>query len=161
MAKGISTLESACTDAARVMRAASAQIDLALEESHPSVERLGETLQRLAALLARSGAVPEAERESLRGDLATAITCLQFHDRMTQHLTHVRAYLQDSAAEMAAHATGADPVWDHLHRGLSARLLTDAHRDRLGEGFPEGYFGAGAEARGAPSAPSRGDVELF
>jgi len=89
-------------EAIRVMQAAGAQIELALHQSQAPIDSLGESLRRLAALLADPAQLARPEALALmRADLLRAITNLQFHDRMTQHLQHVRDYLSGSAAHMA------------------------------------------------------------
>lgn len=105
-------------DAARVMRAAAEQIALALDESHPPVEQLGEALQLLSASLARlqERAGDASEIEALQLQLARAITGLQFHDRMTQHLSHIGDYLAGSADQISGQLLPGDPRWEALHR---------------------------------------------
>ncbi|HMA12592.1 MAG TPA: hypothetical protein VKO83_11935, partial [Steroidobacteraceae bacterium] len=91
-------------DAARALLAAGEQIELALQQAQPSVDALGEALRRLAALLADPGNAGRAEAlQALRSEMLRAITCLQYHDRMTQHLTHVRDYLAGAAAGLGPH----------------------------------------------------------
>ena len=109
------------SEAARVMRAAAEQIVLALDESNPAVRQLGDALQLLSAGLARlqGGAGDPAGIEAIRAELARAITGLQFHDRMTQHLSHVSDYLAGSADQISGQQLPGDPRWEALHRRLS------------------------------------------
>jgi hypothetical protein len=149
-------------EAARVLRAASEQIELALRESQPSVDALGEALRRLAAMLTMPANEGLADAlGAMRAEMLRAITCLQFHDRMTQHLTHVRDYLSGSAGQLAEGGqSGAQ--WDGLHRRLRDRLLSETQRIQLlrnfpGKGFPEGD----SPPRDEHAAARPGDVDLF
>ena len=137
--------EKSHIEASRALDAACDQIELALQESQPSVDALGEALRRLAAMLATPD---NADREdaltAMRGEMMRAITCLQYHDRMTQHLTHVRDYLAESAGQLAAQETGSDTHWTGLHR----RLVSEA-----GRMYP---------ARStAPGHAASGEIDLF
>jgi hypothetical protein len=148
-------------EAARVLEAASGQIELALQQSQPSVDALGEALRKLAALLAQPQNLARADTlQAMRAEMLRAITCLQFHDRMTQHLTHVRDYLSGSATQIGAQGAGGD--WDDLHRRLHDRLLSETQRMHLGRGFPMGAFTDGEQpAREKRSAAKPGDIDLF
>lgn len=110
-----------------MLRAASEQIDLAVRESQPSVDQLGEALQRLAdvlALMASGDASPE-QYQAVRAEMARAVASLQFHDRMTQHLAHVSRYLIENVdADGSGSVTPAD--WDRLHRRAGSRRKGDA-----------------------------------
>jgi hypothetical protein len=150
-------------EAARVLNAASEQIALALKESQPSIDGLGAALQKLAEALGDPVAGTQTTNVAqLKSDLARAVTSLQFYDRMTQHLTHVREYLADSASQIGAESGLPDEPWATLHQKLSARLLSETHRMYLGKNFPAGYLSArSALSRDARGAASPGDIDLF
>jgi predicted trehalose synthase len=144
-----------------VLAAASEQIMLALRESQPQVEALGEALGQLAAALAQRGGPAAGDVATLGSDLRHAVTRLQFYDRMTQHLTHVQDYLSRSALQID-HPSPPAGGWDSVHQQLADRLLTETQRFHLGKNFLEEQA-ASAEARErksrGPAAP--GDIDLF
>jgi hypothetical protein len=157
-------------EAARALLAAGDQVALALSESQPEVEALGDALHLLAAALAepRAGAPPHDP--VLAAAMRQAISRLQFYDRMTQHLSHVQDYLNRSASHIAD--PEASHGWTGVHRELSDRLLSDTQRFHLGRNFPAGKFGdRGAGARGAATGwraggegratAEPGDIDLF
>lgn len=146
-------------EAERALIAASEQIALALRESGPQVEALGEALQKLAAALSAGGpGVPV----SLRGDLQRAVSRLQFYDRMTQHLTHVQDYLARSARQLAGQDRGSAPEagWRGVHETLAERLLTETQRFHLGKNFQD-HLAAAEKPRKAAGASAPGDIDLF
>jgi hypothetical protein len=156
-------------EAARALLAAGDQVALALRESQPEVEALGDALHLLAAALAepRDGAPPHDP--VLAAAMRQAISRLQFYDRMTQHLSHVQDYLNRSASHIA------DPEqsqgWTGVHRQLSDRLLSDTQRFHLGRNFPDGKLdagkgaasgrGSGRRAGGDGRTAEPGDIDLF
>ena len=132
-------------EAARALDAACEQIELALQESQPSVDALAEALRRLASMLA---APEDAQRHdavaAMRAEMMRAITCLQYHDRMTQHLGHVRDYLAESAGQLAGQQAHSGEQWNGLHRRLSSEA---------GRMYP---------SRGAlPNHAAPGEIDLF
>jgi hypothetical protein len=145
---------------ARVLDAASEQIGLALLDSHSAVDRLGGSLERLAELLSKDLSSPQAASEiaGLRAEMVRAISALQFYDRMTQHLTHVRDYLAGTVDQLAS----GDGTFEALNRRLADRLLSDTHRVYLGRNFAVDY----SNSRKSGPASERcitpqGDVDLF
>jgi hypothetical protein len=159
MTKESSAAETMREEAARALRAAGEQIALALQESQPQVEALGEALQKLAAALARKDELTAAEVVAMNATMMQAVSRLQFYDRMTQHLSHVQDYLARSARQMG----GPEPAggWTGVHQQLSERLLSDTQRFHLGKNLREGLLkAAGAPGNGKRRA-SPGDVDLF
>jgi len=148
-------------EAIRVMQAAGAQIELALHQSQAPIDSLGESLRRLAALLADPAQLARPEALALmRADLLRAITNLQFHDRMTQHLQHVRDYLSGSAAHMAEQDADEE-AWRNLHNRLHDRLLSETQRMHLGKDFLLGMMAREQQHRDVGAASKPGDIDLF
>ncbi|HXC58900.1 MAG TPA: hypothetical protein VN645_06265 [Steroidobacteraceae bacterium] len=150
-------------EAARVLIAASDQIDLALQQSQPSVETLGEALRNMATMLAVAGSgASTTALAAMRAEMLHAITCLQYHDRMTQHLSHVRDYLASSAEQMASMDGQTAESWNGLNRRLRDRLLSETQRMHLGKIFPNGIVSEDqTQVRDSRSASKPGDIDLF
>jgi len=146
-------------EASRALAAAGEQIALALRESQPQVEALGEALHQLAGALARRDELNEVEMVALNAAMMQAVIRLQFYDRMTQHLTHVQEYLARSARQIG----GAEPDggWTGVHKQLSERLLTDTQRFHLGKNFREGLLAASGAGRDPVRNSPAGDIDLF
>jgi hypothetical protein len=148
-------------EAVRVLQAASAQIELALNQSQAPIDSLGESLRRMAALLADPAQLSRPESLAIvRADLLRAITNLQFHDRMTQHLQHVRDYLSGSATHMAEQDADED-AWRSLHNRLHDRLLSETQRMHLGKDFLLGVLAREQQNRDSAAASKPGDIDLF
>lgn len=148
-------------EAIRVLQAAGAQIELALHQSQAPIDALGESLRRIAALLADSAQLSRPESLALvRADLLRAITHLQFHDRMTQHLQHVRDYLSGSATHMAVQDADEE-AWRRLHNRLHDRLLSETQRMHLGKDFLLGVLAREQQNREGASTSKPGDIDLF
>jgi hypothetical protein len=148
-------------EAIRVLQAASAQIELALHQSQPPIDALGEALRRLSDLLAdpEQWSAPQSHA-TMRADLLRAITSLQFHDRMTQHLQHVRDYLSGSATHMAEQDSD-EAAWRGLHHRLHDRLLSETQRMHLGKDFLLGALALDHPNRDGVTAAKPGDIDLF
>jgi hypothetical protein len=139
---------------AQMLYAASEQIGLAMIDSHSAVERLGGSLEQLALLLAQDLTGPDAQQRlaAVRAEMGQAITALQFYDRMTQHLSHVRDYLSGTVQEL----NSSSAAFDDLNRRLADRLLTDTHRVHLGRNFANEPCKSASRDRAAA-----GDIDLF
>jgi hypothetical protein len=148
-------------DLAQVLAAASEQIGLALLDSHAAVETLGASLERLAALLGQDLTRPDvtAELAGLRAEMARAVTGLQFYDRMTQHLSHVRDYLAGTVEQLST----ASGTFESVNRRLADRLLTDTHRIHLGRNFAVDFLATRGSGNGSgePALAPKGDIDLF
>jgi len=157
MKQGSSAAETMRQEAASALNAAGEQISLALRESQPEVEALGEALQQLANAVSRRGGPGPEELATVQATMAQAITRLQFYDRMTQHLSHVQDYLARSAEQIG----GSDPAgsWTGVHQQLSEQLLSETQRSHLGKNFSAGRL-APAHLDPVPLSPD-GDIELF
>jgi hypothetical protein len=155
-----SEAEIARQEAARALNAAAEQISLAMRESQPQVEALGDALHELAAALAGGQRTAVADPATLAAVMRRAVTRLQFYDRMTQHLSHVQDYLTRSADNIASHEPHGG--WTGVHRQLSDRLLSDTQRFHLGKNFQEGLLkAASAETRERSGRAAPGDIDLF
>jgi hypothetical protein len=146
---------------ARVLGAASEQIGLALLDSHKAVDTLGGSLERLALLLSKDLASPEAAAElaEVRAEMARAVTGLQFYDRMTQHLCHVRDYLAGTVEQLSS----SSATFETLNRTLADRLLSDTHRIHLGRNFAADYLAGRPKVPGTGdrTVAPQGDIDLF
>ena len=137
-----------------------AQLDAALRESDTQVGRLSEVLSQLAAELREWGrhAPPEVAvpLESLAAHVQAAIRGLQFYDKLTQRLSHVRDGLAIPADAMAGVGARAETDWhkiltevrarysmveervlfDFMMRGLSAEQMLNALTGLRNAGAP-------------------------
>ena len=92
---------------------AASQIEVALREAEPPVAEL-------AAIVAGLGATAEG---------AAAATALQFHDRLTQRMTHVRDTLASLAKfldERAHHGPGSN--WERLRADIRTQYSMEQER---------------------------------
>jgi hypothetical protein len=175
-------------NAARAIAAATAQIDLALRESHGPVEALGNTLERMSEhllelrkrLRSHSQHCEDAQGmlemdlvvEALSGQMVTAIQSMQFYDRLFQHLSHVHDYLSGGADALAnsalspfergKRAEDEAKRWEVLRERLFSRLLSDAQRQVLDIVLPPKFWDKsrnGSLRAAAHAGP--GEIELF
>ena len=147
-------------EAARALNAAAEQIGLALRESQPQVEQLGDSLHQLASALAEPAGTADANAAELAALMRRAVTRLQFYDRMTQHLSHVQDYLSRSAHQMGR--PQPEDGWTGVHQQLSDRLLSDTQRFHLGKNFQDGMRALEAvESRNRGGRSDPGDIDLF
>jgi hypothetical protein len=155
-----SEARTAREEAARALNAAAEQISLALAESRPQVEALGEALQKLAAALSKPDCRNTMDVAALGSVLRHAVTRLQFYDRMTQHLSHVQDYLARSSGQMAS--PEPDGGWTGVHQQLSDRLLSDTQRFHLGRNFKDQLAALQhGEDRERRDRAAPGDIDLF
>jgi len=146
-------------EATQSISAIAMQIDLALREAEAPMERLAETVARIGATLA---ALSPGRGESTLGDLDLsvelrvgrdasalqddyyrAVEDLQCHDRMVQHLGHLRDYLSGVSGLLAREVGDGDEIpataalghgfepWEALREQLFQRLISDAQRQFL------------------------------
>lgn len=162
--------------AVEAVAAAAAQITLALQEAQQPVEQLGASVGRIitnaASLrnLAGTGRHTSVLAE-LHQDAMRATVALQFHDRLTQHLTHLHDYLA-AASELLARASDACmegqaaaararqvTAWEELRDRLCSRLLTESQRQRLRGDLT--IAGRAPEPAAGTANPFRDSIELF
>jgi hypothetical protein len=166
-------------ESARTIAAATTQIDLAMREAQEPVAQLAANISRIgltiAALAAGSGGAKTDEAlATLQGEIAKAITNLQFYDRMTQHLGHVHDYLGGIASQLAGLAeesrgTAARlppeldaAAWDGLRERLFHRLISDPQRQLLEMMLPaENAGGQMTSDASREHYAAQGTVELF
>jgi len=155
----VGNIDDQSRELARVLDAASGQIGLALLDSHNAVEGLASSLERLADLLTKDLAGPDAVREiaELRAEMARAVVGLQFYDRMAQHLTHVREYLAGTVEQL----TSNEGTFETLNRKLADRLLSDTHRIHLGRNLAVDFGNALRKSGTATERVPQGDIDLF
>ncbi len=146
-------------EAARALDAAAEQIALALRESQPQVEALGEALQQLAGALAQPQGSAPADTVALAAIMRRAVMRLQFYDRMTQHLSHVQDYLVRSADKIGHPEPSGG--WTGVHQQLSDRLLSDTQRFHLGKNFPERQLAGRGSTGGSSRTKPTDDIDLF
>lgn len=113
---------------AAILESIAARLAHAMHESHAPVDRMGAALERMMRALAQNAralerlraacaaAPPEGPsaplrdleqcREALEREIAVCIESLQFHDRLMQHLAHVRGGLAALAGK--SHAGGVE-----------------------------------------------------
>lgn len=119
-------------EAAHVLFAVTAQMGLALRESHAPVAELGASFARLSEALASHSSDRDLVKK-LQAEVFNGVQQLQFYDRMVQHLTHIEEYLIGVANELGAVKTDpqAPPAWDELNARLRKRLISDEQRGLL------------------------------
>lgn len=127
-------------NAAQALLAATAQIGLALRESHEPVSELGTVIGHVTETLATlrdTAAGSDSERSAVAGlidklqaEVFAGIQRLQFYDRMVQHLAHLQNYLIGVANELGSGQTDerGTPAWEALHAKLRDRLISDEQR---------------------------------
>ena len=102
-----------------------AQLDAALRESDAQVGRLSEVLTLLAAELRDWGRHAEpavaVPLEGLAAHVQAAIRGLQFYDKLTQRLSHVRDGLAIPADGMAGAGARAETDWQKILAAVRAR----------------------------------------
>jgi len=130
---------------AQAVRIATALIELALQDSLAPIATLARALARIAA-----AAPPPA----LAAELAACIESLQFHDRMTQQLTAVRALLAGAVGDPARAHEPRD--WPALRARLHTHVTTDSQRMLFNLPRPAGEEPGPARAHAADDG-----VELF
>lgn len=157
-------------DAAQSVAASVAQIELAVREVRPAVEKLGLLIDAMATglgQLRRAGPQgPAAEGagpliQELEKNVYGSITQLQFYDRLVQHLSHIQDFLSGVAGNLANDLEGDPNNLESLRARLRARLISEAQRELLDAVLPppEGVRSSSQVVREESTA--QGTVELF
>ncbi len=133
-------------DAAALVTLAAVQIEAALSEAEHSVCALGAALvsiaQAIEPIANGQGLNPGAGSGRAQGqasleassafadDIRYAVVALQFHDRLTQKLSHVATNLS-AVAELLAEPGRRDTrcAWEVLRRQVRARYTMDCERN--------------------------------
>jgi len=140
------------------LAAAVSQLELALRESRGPVLVLGDALGRLGDGLSSHASAAELQRE-----VSNCLEALQFYDRMTQHLSHVRDFISSMTSLMDQALSGAEDeaVWDALRERLRERLISDAQRELLDLLAPPATGPIVAPGALPPPHADPGSIELF
>jgi hypothetical protein len=142
-----------------LLELASAQLEVALQNSHAHVERLGvavDSFSKLGAeLRAHADPVVAPHGARLLAEALSAMFAMQYHDQLAQRLEHVRDALGDM------HDALSVPV------APSARALLDAIRSRYTMEDERKLFDVMLGALAAPAHDTeerealQGSVEMF
>ncbi len=153
----------ALAESARVLGLARAQIEDSLGEADQAVDgllaALGQLLEDLDAIpggasdAGDGGAVAVLEPARLRrmrAEAGTVIEAIQFYDRLSQRLGHLRDVLGELAVLFSSPREAADPAaWEALHERVRELYANGADRrlfDALmgdGRGLESGAAGSG------------------
>ncbi|MGQ0591329.1 MAG: hypothetical protein ACT4QB_01425 [Gammaproteobacteria bacterium] len=128
-------------EGAALMTLAATQIEAALSEAEHSVCALGTTFLRIANAIEAIAGRPVLTSDGgsglphgptpamLSDDIRRAVVALQFHDRLTQKLSHVAANL-GAVAELLRDPSRRDArtAWEVLRREIRARYTMDCER---------------------------------
>ena len=152
-----------------------AQIEAALSEAERSVRALGSAFVSIAnAIEPIGGLVPTSDGGSgpphgpasttLSDDIRRVVVALQFHDRLTQKLSHVAADLE-TLAELLRDPSRRDTrtAWEVLRREIRARYTMVCERSLADAVLPEDST-IRAAAQRDPMMPAPGEggaIDLF
>jgi hypothetical protein len=155
-----------------------AQIEAALSEAERSVRALGSAFVSIANAIEpiAGGLVPTSDGGSgpphrpastlLSDDIRRAVMALQFHDRLTQKLSHVAADL-GTVAELLRDPSRRDArtAWEVLRREIRARYTMDCERSLADAVLPDDSaprIRAAAQRDPIMPAPGEGGaIDLF
>lgn len=162
-------------EAAALVTLAVAQIEAALSEAERSVRALGSAFVSMANAIEpiAGGLVPTSDEGSgpphgsastLSDDIRRAVVALQFHDRLTQKLSHVADNL-GAVAELLRDPSRRDAriAWEVLRGEIRARYTTDCERGLADAVLPEASAIRAAAPRN-PMMPAPGEggaIDLF
>ena len=135
------------------------QLEVAMQNAAAQAERLSLSVAEFTAIGARLRARQDpalaTEIAAIEEEAAKAMMAMQFHDQLTQRVTHVRDALGDVHDELL---TGRTPDWDALVRKMRSRYTMEDER-RLFDLVLWAIPGATEYRRGEEALPS--SVELF
>lgn len=139
-----------------MLAVAVSQLELALRESQGPLQHLTDAIVRINQA-ARAAGTPQ-----LGGELAVCLEQLQFYDRMTQHLSHLRDFMSSMtvAIESGTRDGHSEADWERMRNRFRERLISDAQRGLLDLIAPAA--GAGAPSREPQLQHAEpGSIELF
>jgi uncharacterized protein with gpF-like domain len=157
-----------------------AQMESALADSDKAVDALIKAFTGLADTTRSMGAaaeqLPEAQRDAatsqvnrqvdaISEQMAAAVVALQFYDKLTQRLGHVRYSLSTLAMFVCDRTqTNQREQWQRLFSTLRRLYRTEEEREifqLMVEGASADEARAQIEQRGDDSSTRPGDIELF
>jgi hypothetical protein len=163
-------------EVAALVTLAVAQIEAALSDAERSVRALGSAFVSMANVIepiagglvltsdGGSGPPHGAAPTMLSADIRRAVVALQFHDRLTQKLSHVAANL-GAVAELLSDPSkrGTRTAWEVLRREVRARYTMDGERSLADAVLPEdSTIRAAAQRDPMMLAPGQGGaIDLF
>jgi CHAD domain-containing protein len=144
-----------------LLELASAQLEVALQNSHAHIERLAASVDAFSKLGAELRAHPDpavAEQGArLLAESLSAMFAMQYHDQLAQRLRHVRDALGDMHDALAA---PSPPSPRALLDVIRARYTMEDER-KLFDVVLGAVAGPSAEAADGEHAALRGGVEMF
>jgi len=160
---GESDVRSVIAEFGRLLEIFSDQLAESLREADRECTAVGESFHDLAAAKARIEhvACPPAAHAALArecaaidGSLGAAVTALQYHDRLTQRIGHIRVGLNHLQTLLREPTERGDEEWLALLKNVDRTYHLEWHR--LARTVPKA-----AEASGDTAAADRDSVELF
>lgn len=147
---------------AAVLELVAMQLEVAMQNAAAQAERLSQSVAQFASVGARLGAHTRASgdtalaehAQAIEDEAARAMMAMQFHDQLTQRVTHVRDALGDLHDELLG---GGTPDWTALAAKMRAHYTMEDER-RLFDLVMWAFPGA-TERRDEESLTS--SVELF
>ena len=135
------------------------QLEVAMQNAAAQAEHLSLSVAEFttigARLRARQDPALATEIAAIEEEAAKAMMAMQFHDQLTQRVTHVRDALGDVHDELL---TGRTPDWDALVRKMRSRYTMEDERRLFDLVLGEPPGAAKQDPRGEALASS---VELF
>jgi hypothetical protein len=144
-----------------LLELASAQLEVALQNSNAQVERLAASVDAIsklgAALRAHENPVVAEQGARLLAEALSAMFAMQFHDQLAQRLEHVRDALGDMHDALAA---PAPPPARALLHAIRARYTMEDER-KLFDVVLGTLPGAPPDESDDDTEALRGSVEMF
>jgi hypothetical protein len=158
-----SDVRSVIAEFGRLLETFSAQLAESLREADRECTAVGQSFHDLAAAKARieQVACPPAAREALAqecaaigGSLGSAVVALQYHDRLTQRIGHIRVGLNHLQMLLSESTQRSDEEWLDLLQNVDRTYHLEWHR--LARAVP-----SAADAARDRAAIDADTVELF
>ena len=160
---GESDVRSVIAEFGRLLEIFSDQLAESLREADRECTAVGQSFQDLAAAKSRIEQVacpPAAQAALVRecaaidGSLGAAVTALQYHDRLTQRIGHIRFGLNHLQMLLREPTQRGDEEWLALLQNVDRTYHLEWHR--LARAVP-----TAEKASGEAAAADRDSVELF